>query len=80
MVECPQLPHSTLLRDPFVLDMDAVTPRACPQQQVVRRGHSDEELKKLAGLNVLRVMRKTEAVAAKLQKERGPGEAIIEKK
>ena len=38
--------------------------------ELIRRGHSDEELKKLAGLNLLRVMRKAEAVAARLQKER----------
>jgi membrane dipeptidase len=35
-----------------------------------RRGHSDEELKKIAGLNVLRVMKQAESVAARLQKER----------
>lgn len=42
--------------------------------ELVRRGYSDEDLKKIAGLNVLRVMRKNEAVAARLQKERGPSD------
>ena len=37
--------------------------------ELARRGHSDEQLKKLVGLNVLRVMRKTEEVAARLQRE-----------
>jgi len=40
--------------------------------ELIRRGHSDDDLKKIAGLNVLRVMRKAEAVAAKLQKEKQP--------
>ena len=40
--------------------------------ELLRRGHSEEQLKKLAGLNVLRVMRQAEAVAARLQKERPP--------
>jgi hypothetical protein len=34
-------------------------------------------LKKLAGLNVLRAMKQTEAVAAKLRKERPPADALI---
>jgi membrane dipeptidase len=45
--------------------------------ELLRRGHSEERLKKLAGLNVLRVMRQAEAVAAKLRKERQPADALI---
>lgn len=45
--------------------------------ELIRRGHSDEDLKKLAGLNVLRVMRKAEAVAARLQKARPAADALI---
>ena len=45
--------------------------------ELIRRGHTDEQLKKLAGLNVLRVMRKAEAVAAKLQKERPAADVLI---
>jgi membrane dipeptidase len=52
---------------PTDLDSVATYPRLFAE--LIRRGHSDEQLKKLAGLNVLRVMRKAEAVAAKLQKE-----------
>ena len=46
--------------------------------ELIRRGYNDEQLKGIAGLNVLRVMRKVEAVAARLQKERGPANARIE--
>jgi membrane dipeptidase len=46
--------------------------------ELLRRGHSEEQLKKLAGLNVLRVMHQAEAVAARLQKERPAGEVLIE--
>lgn len=45
--------------------------------ELLRRGHSEERLKKLAGLNVLRAMRATEAVAARLRKERPAGDALI---
>jgi membrane dipeptidase len=46
--------------------------------ELIRRGWTDEQLKGLAGLNVLRVMRKAEAVAARLQKEQAPNDARIE--
>ena len=40
--------------------------------ELARRGYGDDDLRKIAGLNVLRVMRKAEAAAAGLQKERTP--------
>jgi membrane dipeptidase len=46
--------------------------------ELLRRGHSEERLKKLAGLNVLRVMKQAEVVAAKLRKERPAAEVLIE--
>ena len=46
--------------------------------ELLRRGHSEERLKKIAGLNVLRVMEKAERVAARLQKEKPAGDARIE--
>lgn len=46
--------------------------------ELIRRGYSDEDLKKIAGLNVLRIMRKTEQVAARLQKESAPSDVKIE--
>jgi membrane dipeptidase len=46
--------------------------------ELVRRGWSDVDLKKLAGGNVLRVLRDAETVAARLQKERPASLATIE--
>lgn len=40
--------------------------------ELSRRGWSEEDLRKLAGENVLRVMRKAEEVAARLQRRNGP--------
>jgi membrane dipeptidase len=47
--------------------------------ELIRRGWSDADLKKLAGDNVLRALRQAEAVAARLQKERQPSTATIAK-
>ena len=46
--------------------------------ELIRRGWSDADLKKLAGQNLLRVFRAAEAVAARLQKERQPSTRTIE--
>lgn len=46
--------------------------------ELSRRGWSEQDLRKLAGENVLRVMRDAEAVARRLQRERGPSTATIE--
>ncbi len=46
--------------------------------ELLRRGHSEEQLKKLAGLNALRVMRAAEATAARLQKERPESDVLLE--
>jgi membrane dipeptidase len=46
--------------------------------ELIRRGYTDEQLKGIAGLNVLRVMRKAEAVATRLQKEKPPSDVRIE--
>ena len=46
--------------------------------ELLRRGYSDEDVKKVAGANLLRVMREAEKVAARLQQERRPSEALIE--
>jgi membrane dipeptidase len=44
--------------------------------ELVRRGWSDQDLKKLAGENVLRAWAQTERVAARLQQERRPSTMI----
>jgi membrane dipeptidase len=46
--------------------------------ELLRRGWPDADIRKVLGLNVLRVMRNAEAVAARLQKERAPSVATIE--
>jgi membrane dipeptidase len=45
--------------------------------ELLRRGHSEERLRKIAGLNILRVMRQAETVAARLQKEKPAAEVLI---
>jgi membrane dipeptidase len=46
--------------------------------ELLRRGYKDDDIKKVLGLNVLRVMRQAEKVAAGLQKTRQPSTATIE--
>jgi membrane dipeptidase len=46
--------------------------------ELLRRGYSDDDVRAIAGGNILRVMRGAEAVAARLQAHRGPSEATIE--
>jgi membrane dipeptidase len=46
--------------------------------ELMRRGWKDEEIRKLAGLNVLRVFREAETVARRLRKERPASDALIE--
>lgn len=45
--------------------------------ELLKRGYSEEELKKIAGLNVLRVMRGMEEVSARLRSRRGSSEVLI---
>ncbi len=46
--------------------------------ELIRRGWTDADLKKLAGQNVLRALRDAEATAARLQKSRQPSTKTIE--
>jgi membrane dipeptidase len=45
--------------------------------ELLRRGWSDNDVKKVIGSNMLRVMRRSEEVARRLQRERGPSPATI---
>jgi membrane dipeptidase len=45
--------------------------------ELLRRGYKDGEIKKVLGLNVLRVMREAETVARKLQGARGPSAMLF---
>ena len=46
--------------------------------ELIRRGWSDADLRKLAGQNLLRVLRQAESTAARLQREREPSTRTIE--
>jgi membrane dipeptidase len=47
--------------------------------ELARRGWSEDDLRKLAGENILRVMERAEQVAARLQRERAPSTMTIER-
>src|SRR5688500_12489496 len=46
--------------------------------ELIRRGWSDDDLRKLAGHNLLRVLRAAESTAARLRRERQPSTGTIE--
>ena len=46
--------------------------------ELLKRGYSDDDVKKVLGLNVLRVIRQVERVAAELQGKRGPSTATLQ--
>ena len=46
--------------------------------ELLRRGYSDDDVKKVLGLNALRVMRAAESTAARLQKQRGPSAVLFQ--
>ena len=47
--------------------------------ELLRRGYKDDDVKKILGLNLLRVMREAEKVSKRLQSERGPSTMLFEK-
>jgi membrane dipeptidase len=46
--------------------------------ELMKRGYTKEDIRKIASLNILRVLRKTEETAARLQKSTKPNDALIE--
>jgi len=46
--------------------------------ELIRRGYTDLEVKKVLGLNILRVMREVEQAAKRLQRSREPSSATME--
>ncbi len=46
--------------------------------ELIRRGYSDDDIRKIAGRNVLRVMRHVEAVAKSLQSTEGPSTVLFD--
>jgi membrane dipeptidase len=47
--------------------------------ELLRRGYKDDEVKKILGLNLLRVMKAAEGVSARQRKERGPSAMLFQK-
>jgi membrane dipeptidase len=46
--------------------------------ELLRRGYKDDEIKKITGQNILRVMREAEKVSKRLQAERGPSAVLFQ--
>jgi membrane dipeptidase len=46
--------------------------------ELIRRGYSDDDIRRVAGRNLLRVLRKAEEVASRMQKETEPSDTRIE--
>ena len=62
--------------DTVVEGLEDVSKYPALTAELLRRGYSDEDVKKILGLNILRVMRKAETVAAGLKGE-PPSVAVI---
>jgi len=62
----------------YVMGLEDVSTFPALFMELARRGWTDEELSKLAGENLLRVMRETEAAAMRLQRERPPSTRTYE--
>jgi membrane dipeptidase len=60
-----------------VQDLDDVSKYPNLVAELLRRGYSDGDIKKIASLNVLRVMQEVEKVSKRLQQERGPSTALL---
>jgi membrane dipeptidase len=45
--------------------------------ELLRRGYTDQDIKKILGQNILRVMRQVERVSTDLRKKRGPSTAVM---
>jgi membrane dipeptidase len=64
--------------DSVVRGLENVSTYPALTAELLQRGYSENDVKKILGLNVLRVMKRAEEVAARLQKEREPSTATIE--
>ena len=62
---------------PFVKGLEDVSKYPDLFAELIRRGWSDDDLRKLAGENMIRTFREVGVVAARLQKSRGPSNATI---
>jgi len=59
-----------------VKDLDNVSAYPRLTAELLARGYSDADIKKILGQNILRVMREAEKVSQRLQSERGPSVAV----
>lgn len=60
-----------------VQDLDNVSTYPRLTAELLRRGYSDADIKKILGQNILRIMRAAEKVSKRLQAERGPSTAVF---
>jgi membrane dipeptidase len=60
-----------------VQDLDNVSAYPRLTAELLKRGYSDADVRKILGLNILRVMREAEKVSKRLQAERGPSVATF---
>jgi membrane dipeptidase len=60
-----------------VRDLDDVSTYPRLTAELMKRGYSDADLKKILGLNILRVFRDAEQVSKQLKAERGPSVAVM---
>jgi membrane dipeptidase len=65
--------------DAVVQGLEDVSTYPALTAELMRRGYTDDDMKKILGLNILRVMRQAEKVSARLQAERGPSAVLFEK-
>jgi membrane dipeptidase len=63
--------------DSVVQGLEDVSTYPALTAELLRRGYKDDEIRKIIGQNVLRVMREAERVAAKLQGERPPSAMLF---
>jgi membrane dipeptidase len=63
-----------------VLGLEDVSKYPDLAAELLRRGYTDEDIKKIIGGNVLRVMREAEKVSKRLQSERGPSTMLFQSK
>jgi membrane dipeptidase len=60
-----------------VKDLDNVSTYPRLTAELLKRGYSDADVRKILGQNVLRVLREAEKVSKRLQAERGPSTAVF---
>jgi membrane dipeptidase len=64
--------------DSVIVGLENVSTYPALTAELLKRGYADADVRKILGSNVLRVMKRAEEVAARLQKEREPSTATIE--